>query len=104
MENGKSLYKKGKPIKMVYPFILKDKINLKFFLTSKCNWNCEYCFRTDFNIKYDSETNNRILKYIPIISKMTDDIMLTGGEIGLIDPDILEFIFHTFKNFISLCC
>lgn len=76
------------------------KINFNLFLTSKCNWGCNYCFRTEFDIRAndDSETNNRILKYVPIISKMTDDILLTGGEIGLVSPDILDFIFNMFKK------
>jgi organic radical activating enzyme len=72
-----------------------------FIATEKCNWDCEYC---DFpNINNPQETNMEILKkHIPYIKEIMDDLGdlvvfsdISGGEIGLLPIEYLQYIFKT---------
>jgi len=75
-------------------------VKFNLFLTAKCNWSCEYCFRGDSNVMktIDPKTNDRILKYAPVIASLTDNVFFTGGEMGTVKPSILDFLFETFKE------
>ena len=77
-------------------------VNFKLILTAKCNWSCDYCFRKFDNpitTKDDAkEINERIIKYSPLISTLTDNVLFTGGEPGTVKPSILEFLFDIFKE------
>lgn len=77
-----------------------DKMNFSFILTERCNWNCYYC---DFpSIKNPKDTDiDKINKHMPYISKNIEDnsfIDVQGGEIGLIDINILISFFKYMKD------
>jgi len=69
------------------------------FLTEKCNMNCFYC---DIGqIEDQKDTDKELLeKYFPLLNGRDDfakNITITGGEPGLVDSDILHFIFTEVK-------
>lgn len=69
------------------------------FLTEKCDKICYYC-----DIPYNENklsTNKKLLfKYLPILEKEGnfERYTLTGGEPGLVDDEIFEFIFKTINT------
>jgi organic radical activating enzyme len=75
-------------------------VKFNLFLTARCNWSCDYCFRNDTSVmrKINPETNDRIIQFAPTIAKLTDNVLFTGGELGTIKPSILDFLFTTFKG------
>ena len=73
-------------------------IKLKLFITAKCNWRCSYCFRQDWPLEVNPKSDELIYKFLPKICEISDDIFLTGGEIGTMKPSTLEFIFESIKD------
>ena len=73
-----------------------DELELYFSMTEKCNWNCFYC---DFpTINKPSQVDINYLKEIvPKIKKITDkfkiQMCIEGGELGLVDEEILDYMF-----------
>jgi hypothetical protein len=72
-----------------------------FIAIEECNWDCEYC---DFPlIKNPKATNMEILqKHLPYIKEIMDDLGelvvfrdISGGEIGLLPLELLQYIFTT---------
>lgn len=72
-----------------------------FTLTEVCNWDCNYC---EFPLIYNPRhTSMKILsKHLPYIKKIwdkLDDLIVhadvCGGEIGLLDSEILRYFFKT---------
>lgn len=72
-----------------------------FIAIEECNWDCEYC---DFpKIKNPKSTNMEILKkHMPYIKEVMDDLGelvvfrdISGGEIGLLELELLQYIFTT---------
>ncbi len=74
--------------------------SFSFILTEKCNWKCEYCyFPYSSHREPNLETYKKHLLYIQeMINKLGElvvNIDIQGGEVGLIDPDILSYFFET---------
>jgi hypothetical protein len=71
-------------------------IRKKFILqvTSLCNENCGYCLR---NKKVGNlpqkEVNILIKKYIPLLKDFVEIATISGGEIGLLKEEIINYIF-----------
>jgi organic radical activating enzyme len=65
------------------------------YLTYKCNWFCDYC---------SEDTHNRAdVTYHDIKQKVeaipgNSDVALTGGEPGLIDHAVMEWVLTELKN------
>jgi len=59
-------------------------------LTTDCNWNCSYCNVAKFG-KYMT-SREKIDRHLPYIMELIGDynFVLAGGEIGLVDPDIIS--------------
>jgi hypothetical protein len=77
--------------------------SFSFVLTEECNWNCECCYFSKLPIqkKPQIEVYRKHLLYIHnIISKINElgllvNIDIQGGEVGLIDKEILQYFFET---------
>lgn len=71
--------------------------NISLFLTEHCNQKCDYCDIPDiqnpqhYNPKLWSLFINKILSF-------NHNIVLSGGEPGLLSEDQLYFIFKSFNN------
>jgi len=74
----------------------------EIILTEHCNWKCSYCqFPTIRNPQDTSiEKINKHIDYIrDIINKVGYDyIMIQGGEIGLVDKDVLKHFLSKFNK------
>lgn len=73
---------------------------ITFFLTEFCNKNCSYCDIPHIKNK-NSTSLSKIKNIIPIIKQSITyetEIRLTGGEIGFVSSDIIDYIFENFKN------
>jgi organic radical activating enzyme len=71
---------------------------LTLFLTEQCNRKCEYC---DISKIENKKKPNKptVRKFIPLIKKSSwSNIVLTGGEVSLIDPLLLDFIMTELKD------
>jgi organic radical activating enzyme len=75
-------------------------VKFNLFLTARCNWDCDYCFRQDSTVmdKIDPLTEERIFSFAPTIASLTNNVLFTGGEIGTIPHKTLDFLFKTFKG------
>lgn len=71
-----------------------------FILTEVCNWNCEYCVfpnkkEVHHATKLSIETH---IDYIKRIMDITDpglqNLMIQGGEVGLVPKDVLIYLFE----------
>lgn len=71
-------------------------------LGEKCNWDCSYCDRP--KIVNQNNVNFDILReYYPKIVKWIGDdcdIHISGGETGLVNEDVLDFLFSFDKKLI----
>jgi MoaA/NifB/PqqE/SkfB family radical SAM enzyme len=73
--------------------------SFSFILTEKCNWHCPYCYFT--GLSWPKEPNlDRFKEHLPYIKKIIDrlgdlvvNIDIQGGEVGLIDSEILRYFF-----------
>lgn len=77
--------------------------SFSFILTEVCDWNCPYCYFTGIKQKHPKlEVFKKHLPYIKkIIDKLGDlvvNIDIQGGEVGLMNPDILEYFFDTIRK------
>jgi organic radical activating enzyme len=75
----------------------------EFILTTDCNWNCYYCyFPKRNNKKYITkeiiDKYNWLWDLLNVLYQKNDIFSFQGGEIGLIDIDILEYLFSKFKH------
>ena len=71
---------------------------LTLFLTEQCNRKCLYC---DIGMMENRKKPNKptIKKYIPLIKESSwSNIVLTGGEVSLIDSSLLDFIMIELKD------
>lgn len=61
-------------------------------LTNKCNWSCEYCdFPSKTDAMFDVDNSIDILKIIPD----NTEVILEGGEIGLLSEEFLDRFFYS---------
>jgi len=75
--------------------------DLAILTTQRCNEKCEYCDVP--NIKNPKDINLDIyLKYIDIIQDFYEEFSLTGGEIGLLNEDVLNVIFDALRKPVKL--
>ena len=70
-------------------------------MTDKCNLNCKFCYARKSKFTISKETLNNTIDYIINDIKLKEDnsniiINFMGGEIGLIDPLIIEYAIHQF--------
>lgn len=71
---------------------------VEIFCISKCNWDCYYCCENIHNSK--KNITEDIIKH-KVIKNKNNKIILSGGEIGLLEPDLLYWIFNN-HNHISV--
>ena len=69
-----------------------------FLLTERCNNYCVMCSQPPRDIN-DSYIVNEILSTIPLMSRATKEIVLTGGEPTLLKNDLLKII-RKLKNYL----
>jgi organic radical activating enzyme len=72
-------------------------------VTQKCNWVCEYCDRP--LLKEMKDINEDVFrKYFPRIIKKYSEVPLyiNGGELGLLNHELLEYIF-SFDKKLRIC-
>jgi len=77
--------------------VLGQTKKFKLILTEKCNWDCEYCFRKEYP-KSNSDNTELIYEIVPYLASLSEDIYFTGGEVGLLDEDLLDFLFYHFQH------
>lgn len=72
--------------------------HISFFITSMCNWNCYYCDIP--KITNQKSTTLTILQkhsYIfEYINKLKCPVSLTGGELGLVPTNVIDYLFGHF--------
>jgi molybdenum cofactor biosynthesis enzyme MoaA len=75
----------------------KDPKEIEIALTFKCNWNCDFCCEDTHNrvnITFDDIKNKlKILDKFP-----GKGVILSGGEIGTLPTNILEYVFDKIKD------
>ena len=74
---------------------------LSLFLTQKCNRKCSYCDIGQIPLSQRRTLQEDLIEtYIPLISQQQifQNIGLTGGEVGYLDYDILNYILNQLKN------
>lgn len=74
-----------------------DKVSL--FLTERCNGVCDYCDILGIENLRDIELTEENIEYLEYIMKYSNDISLSGGEVGLLGVDILDVIFYYMKRY-----
>ena len=77
--------------------------SFSFILTEECDWNCEYCAFS--GVEHAMKAQMSVYQaHLPYIKKVMDtlnkkdvlvNIDIQGGEVGLIDLDILKYFFNT---------
>jgi len=77
--------------------------NICIILTQKCNWDCDYCDRPNLKERKEPDMNT-LKKFFPrLIEKYNDTpVYISGGEPGLINYDILKYVFN-FNKKLSVC-
>ena len=71
-------------------------------LTEDCNWSCPYCDRPTKNKRKGLNFDLFKTFFPKILNSYKCDIYLGGGEIGLLDDKIFEYIF-SFKRKLCVC-
>ena len=73
---------------------------ITFFLTEFCDKKCQYCDIPLIKKKKNSDIKN-IKKYIPKIKQQINkntEIRLTGGEIGFLSKETIDYLFNELEN------
>lgn len=84
------------------------RIMWNFILTEVCNWNCDYCvFPKKENPQHATKLNIEAhIDYIKDIMNKTDpgiqNLMIQGGEIGLVPEDVLVYLFKRTERTIDV--
>lgn len=77
-------------------------LRINIFITYRCNKTCYYCDIPGRKNNLDPDIS-LIEKYFPIINSGTfDTYTLTGGEPGLVDENILDYLFNQSKHLIKV--
>ena len=82
-------------------FKIKKPKMVCIVLGEKCNWNCGYCDRPKIKSPKGADMN-LLYQFYPRVIEWSEDcnVHISGGETGMIDPDVLDFIFSFDKKLI----
>jgi uncharacterized radical SAM superfamily Fe-S cluster-containing enzyme len=79
----------------------KDSLYIKYYITNKCNFSCDYCYRKEFSYRDEEPSYNDIDTMIEHLQgNNIDTFCFIGGE-----PSISDKIFYSIdKVFEHLYC
>lgn len=81
---------------------IHDERSIDIYLTNRCQLNCSYCFVPNKPIDMSDETMTKTIDFV--YSQVKSDrkkqwkITLTGGEVGLLDPQVVLHFLSQLKT------
>lgn len=81
---------------------IHDERSIDVYLTNRCQLNCSYCFVPNQPIDMSEENRQKAIEFIysqiRMDSKKQWKVTLTGGEVGLLEPQIVIDFLSSLKK------
>ena len=81
---------------------IHDECSIDVYLTNRCQLNCSYCFVPNQPVDMSEETKQKAIEFIysqiRMDSKKQWKVTLTGGEVGLLEPQIVIDFLSSLKK------
>ena len=76
---------------------IHDERSIDIYLTNRCQLNCSYCFVPNQPVDMTDETKQKAIEFIysqiNVDNKKQWKVTLTGGEVGLLEPQsVIDFL------------